>query len=130
MVRVSALYTNINREDAVEAVRKVLDTKKDKSIPSDFLLKLLDCVLKYNIFEFADELYIQRIGTAMGTRAAPNVADIFMSFIDEEIIRRSKQFGDLLFFRRYLDDISMIFRGTNKNLHNFIKNINTIHSSI
>ena len=107
-----------------------METRKDKSIPSDFLLKLLDCVLKYNIFEFSDSLYIQRIGTAMGTRAAPNVADIFMSFIDEEIIRRSSQFGELLFYRRFLDDILIIFRGSNNNLHKFIKNINTIHNSI
>ena len=66
----------------------------------------------------------------MGTRVAPNVADIFMSFIDEEIIRRSNNFGELLFYRRYLDDILMIFRGSNNNLHNFIQDINNIHPSI
>ena len=118
---------NYLRQLSLEAVRKVLETRQDKSIPSDFLLNLLDCVLKYNIFEFSDTLYIQRIGTAMGTRVAPNVADIFMSFIDEEIIRRSNNFGKLLFYRRYL---LMIFRGTNKNLHNFIQDINNIHPSI
>ena len=129
-VDVSALYTNINREDGVEAVKKILETRSDKTIPSDFIVKLLDLVLKYNIFEFSDKLYIQRIGTAMGTRCAPNVADIFMSFIDTEIIRRSEKFGELLFYRRYLDDILMIFRGSNSNLHSFISDINNIHSSI
>ena len=66
----------------------------------------------------------------MGTRCAPNVADIFMSFIDEEIKRRASKHGTLLFYRRFLDDILMIFLGSYKNLHNFISDINAIHPSI
>ena len=54
-------------------------------MPDSFILELLDLVLKYNIFEFDGELFLQLIGTAMGTRAAPNVADIFMSFLDTDI---------------------------------------------
>ena len=71
----SALYSNIQREDGVEAVRKALETRVDKSVPADFILELLDLVLKYNIFEFDGELFQQLVGTAMGTRAAPNIAD-------------------------------------------------------
>lgn len=129
-VDVSALYTNINKEDGVEAVRKVLETRSNKSIPSDFLLKLLDCVFRYNIFEFDGELYQQLVGCAMGTKCAPNVADIFMSFIDMEIKKRAEKYGQLLFYRRFLDDILMIFSGSYANLHKFLADINTIHPSI
>ena len=87
-VDVGALYTNINREDGVEAVRKVLETRPDKTVPTDFIVKLLDLILHHNIFEFNGELYQQRIGCAIGTHCAPNLADIFMSFIDEEIMKR------------------------------------------
>ena len=55
----------------MEAVRKGLETRKDKTVPDSFILELLDLVLKYNIFEFDGELFLQLIGTAMGTRAAP-----------------------------------------------------------
>ena len=67
-VDVSSLYSNIQREDGVEAVRvrKVLETRKDKSIPSDFILELLDLVLKFNIFEYDSQIWQQLIGTAMG----------------------------------------------------------------
>ena len=44
-VDVSALYTNLNKVDSIEAVRKVLETRQDKSIPTDFIIKLLDLVL-------------------------------------------------------------------------------------
>ena len=51
-VDVSALYSNIKREDAVEVVRKALETRVDKTVPASFILELLDLVLKYNVFEF------------------------------------------------------------------------------
>ena len=62
----------------VEAVRKALETRKDKMVPAFFILDLFDLVLKYNVFEFDRQLHLQLIGTAMGTRTAPNIADIFM----------------------------------------------------
>ena len=134
-VDVSSLYSNIQREDGVEAVRKVLKTRKDKSIPSDFILELLDLVLKFNIFEFDSQLWQQLIGTAMGTRAAPNVADIFMSFIDQEIIKRAQSYAvdgvsPLVFYKRFLDDILMIWLGSHHHLHSFVQDINKINPSI
>ena len=115
-VDVSALYTNLNKGDSIEAVRKVLETRQDKSIPTDFIIKLLDLVLRHNIFEFDGELYQQLIGSAMGSRCSPNVADIFMSFIDEEIKKRADKYGKLLFYGPYLDDISATKKGTRGGL--------------
>ena len=45
-IDVSALYSNIQREDGLEAVGKALETRKDKSMPASFILELLDLVLK------------------------------------------------------------------------------------
>ena len=77
-VDVYALYSNIKRVDVVEAVRKALETRKDKMVPAFFILDLFDLVLKYNVFEFDRQLHLQLIGTSMGTQTAPNIADIFM----------------------------------------------------
>ena len=40
---------------------------------------MLELVLQFNIFEFNTGLFLQMIGTAMGTRAAPSYANIFMA---------------------------------------------------
>ena len=77
-VDVSALYTNINTTDAIEAVRKALDSREDQTVPTDYIVRLLEMVLKWNIFDFDSQLYKQLIGFAMGTKCAPNVADLFM----------------------------------------------------
>ena len=56
---------------------------------------LLEIILKYNIFEFDKEKYIQNIGTAMGTEPAPPYANIFMANkIDPKIIEIAKTFAE------------------------------------
>ena len=71
----------------------------------------------------------------MGTRAAPNVADILMSFIDQEIIKRAQSYSvdgvsPLVFYKRFLDDILMIWLGSHQHLHSFFQDINKINPSI
>ena len=114
-----------------------METRNDKTIPSEFIIELLDLVLKYNIFVFDGHLYQQLIGTAIGTRCAPNVADIFilLSFIDEKIKTIALNFSEneinpLLIFRRFLDDILFIFLGSNDKLHKFLDEMNKIAPSI
>ena len=49
-VDVSSLYTNIPHVEGVECVRKVLDKRSDKAVPTGFIIRLLELVLEYNIF--------------------------------------------------------------------------------
>ena len=105
------------------------------TIPPDFIIRLLELVLKYNIFEFNQELFVQMIGTAMGTRPAPSYANIFMArVIDPKILETAFSFGDgvypIRFLKRFLDDIFLIFIGSIEKLHSFLSEINNIHPSI
>ena len=52
---------------------------------SEFQIQLLEIVVSQNIFEFNNELFIQQIGTAMGTKYAPTYANIFMNTLDAKV---------------------------------------------
>ena len=78
-VDVSALYTNIPQEEGLECVREALCSKNETKVPTEFIVRLLEIVLKHNIFEFNKDLFIQIIGTAMGSRPAPSYANLFMA---------------------------------------------------
>ena len=47
---VSALYKNIPKNEGVECVREVLDKRDVQNIPTGFLTRVLEIILKYNIF--------------------------------------------------------------------------------
>ena len=74
------------------AIRKALDTGKDKTISTDSLIELAECVLKNNIFEHDKSVFKQIRGIAIGTKMAPPYAIIFMDSLEEDIA--SKVFRD------------------------------------
>ena len=124
-VDVSALYTNINSNDAMAAVRKALDKRKDQTVPTDFIVRLLELVLKWNIFESDSQLYRQLIGFAMGSKCAPNVVDLFMAEINEKIkalalVLSQDNISAIKFYKRFLDDIFILYSGTPQELHQFL----------
>ena len=71
-VDVSALYTNIPQEEGIQACREALNVRSDNKVPTDFVIRSLEIILKYNIFEYDQKLYQQLIGTAMGCRPGPS----------------------------------------------------------
>ena len=79
-------------------------------VPTGFIIRLLELLLNNNIFEFNSELFLQLIGTAMGTRPAPSYANIFMAKKIDPVIKDLANRIDndpLCFFKRFLDDIFM-----------------------
>ena len=68
---VSSLYRNIPTTESIDACRKLLDERTDKSVPTESLcdFKLVRMILTMNNFVFNDEHFIQQHGTAMGTRS-------------------------------------------------------------
>jgi hypothetical protein len=68
------------------------------------------------------------MGTAMGTRAAPTFANIFMSKIDKLILDASN--SCILFFKRFIDDIFLLWTGTESQFLTFMDEINSLHPTI
>ena len=135
-IDVTGLYTNIRHEDAIKAVRDALDKRTEqekKAVPTKFIVKLLELVLKWNLFEFDRKMFIQVIGFAMGTRCAPNVADLVMAVLDEQILECAKLpdgSSMIKLLRRFLDDLFFIWTGSVSDLHSFLVRINQLHPTI
>ena len=134
---ITGAYANIPQDDGSQCLHEVLEERKDKTIPSAFLVKLMDLIQRYNIFEFHDgQLWKQLYGVAMGIHPAPSFANIYLAKrIDEEIIRIMNKYGkdgdqSLKILKRFLDDLFQIFTGTTKELHQLYEEINKIHPTL
>lgn len=133
-IDVVGLYSNIPQEEAEQAVKEALltrPTSQEEVVPTDFLIALLHLVLTLNIFTFDGALFRQLWGIAMGTRCAPTVANLFMGKLERKIL--ISQYIDKIykkFWRRFIDDILMIWTGTEEKLKEFIAFINTLHPTI
>ena len=120
---VVGLYTNIPLVEGLDIFRKFLDLRKDKSVPTGFLITLLTLVLTCNILVFDSDFFVQLIGTSMGTRAAPTFACLFMGAM-EFIMLQSWTGLQPKMWKRYIDDIFLLWTGTEKELLDFVEHLN------
>jgi hypothetical protein len=127
-IDVVGLYSNIPNEEGLECFKEALDTRKEKTVPTNLLVTLLRLVLIWNIFEFDKNMFLQLTGTAMGTRAAPTFPNIFMAKIDKMVLAGNETL--ISFFRRFIDDIFMLWLGTEEQFLTFMDNINSLHPTI
>ena len=133
---VSSLYTNIPQDEGLEIAEDELNTRTDQRVPSSFISRLLEICLKYNIFEFDKQMYLQKIGTAMGIKPAPAYANLFMAARDKENLETAESLFSLdgkspvLAYKRFLDDIFKIWKGPVQGLYSFLEEINKLHPSI
>ena len=133
---VVGLYNNIPHDEGLSSLQQGLDERNNPEIPTDYLIKLMEIILRNNLFNFHEQLYRQEIGCAMGTKPAPSYADIFMSRkIDNMITSLAQKYSrsnqsPLTIFKRFLDDIFSIFKGTSKDLHKLFDEMNQQHTSI
>ena len=86
-IDVVGLYPNIPHGDGLVAMREALDERKGKTVSTDSLIELAECVLKNNIFEHNTSFYKQLRGTAIGTKMAPPYAILFMGDLEEKIFK-------------------------------------------
>ena len=95
---------------------------------AEFIGTLAKLVLTSNYFTFNRKIYLQKQGTAMGTRMAPNYAIIFMHSVKQEIIKNSKL--KLRIWHHFIDDVFIIWTYGKDKLEDFLKYINGVHETI
>jgi len=83
---VESLYTNIDQDLGIKAIRywvRKLNNKINGRFSEDFICEAINLVLENNTFHFNNKYYLQTKGTAMGTKMAPNYANLVLAYLEE-----------------------------------------------
>ena len=102
---VSSLYTNIDTDEGLTIVRQELDNSGQRKPSAETITLLLEKLSKLNNFTFRDLNYIQIKGTAMGTRATPNFANVYMGRFEDRFVYQAHWYDYVLDWIRFIDDI-------------------------
>jgi hypothetical protein len=112
-----SMYTNIDTPTGISAIRDFIAAniaKLPPEFPTSLFLRILSYVMEKNIFTFAGTHWLQLSGTAMGTPAACAYATISFGHHENSKILPTFQ-PQLLYFKRYIDDIFGIWIPPTKN---------------
>uniref|UniRef100_A0A8C5P9M3 Reverse transcriptase domain-containing protein n=1 Tax=Leptobrachium leishanense TaxID=445787 RepID=A0A8C5P9M3_9ANUR len=125
---VNALYSNIPHLMGANVVHnEISKTNRMNYDQISFILKSINFILKNNYFKFEEEFYIQRKGTAMGTKFLPSYANLYMAGWESQFVygSRSWALGNVLSYRRYIDDVFFIWRGLEDDLRSFLTGLDS-----
>ena len=122
------LYPSIPHEAGLNALRETLESRENKFIKTEDLIKMASFVLKNNIFEFNGKVKQQISGTAIGTKFAPAYASIFMDKIENDFLK-TQQNTPLVWYR-FIDDVFFIWTHGEQKLKSFLESLNTFHPNI
>ena len=75
---VGGLYLSIPQSTGLNSIKKVLQDRVNKQIPTIDLVKMAECVLSNNCFKFSEKVFLQISGTAVGKKFAPRYACIYV----------------------------------------------------
>ena len=126
---VRSLFTNIQNAEGISAVKRAFDNYSKKTTSTKVITTFLAFILKLNNFVFDCIYYLQIKRCAMGTISAPAYGNIFMANFELEYIYPYIKDKTKMFLRS-IDDLFMIWTGSEHELLDFMSDLNKKHSSI
>lgn len=129
-IDVSSLYTNIPHHEGIQSALHFLknspNTYKYLEQPNPEIIgELMSLVLQNIVF---DKYHLQIQGTAMRTKMAPAYTNLFMGRLETQLINHATE--HIHTWKKFIDDIFIIWTETAEEFEQFMTNINQIHPTI
>ncbi|XP_078496562.1 neuropeptide FF receptor 1-like [Lissotriton helveticus] len=125
---IESLYTSLPQDATLKVLHEVLmGTTWNHHTPRSFIMECATLVLKDNYFEYEGKLYLQTNGTSMGSVFAPSIAGLYVAHFKKTYIQTltNPYTANIKIWRRYIDDILIIWEGSQETLDNFLLWINS-----
>lgn len=116
---VTAMYTNIPPEEAYYLICPLLEENDLEGLHPENIEALLQFVLRTNYFEYEGTVYQQISGLAMGTACAPIIANLYCAQFETSLMDSPA----LRYYARYIDDIFLVYQGSEEELQEFLQTI-------
>lgn len=129
---VESLYTNIDHEEGLFALKHFWSDRGDALPPTGFLLDLTRWIIHNNVFMFTDGIYKQCIGVPMGSCFSPNYACLYLGYWEKMWVLNpvNPWYHCITWYGRYIDDLFFIFDGNETQLFDFHKYLNSLNDNI
>jgi hypothetical protein len=117
---VESMYTSIPIKEAIETVKWFIHQSNTEIMMQKMIIQGLYIVLTCNFFTFGSRFFKQNRGLAMGTPVAPILATLYLGYYEERKIIDSFK-NNLILYKRYLDDVLVIWRPDDAQPYEFKK---------
>ena len=126
---VESLFTNVPVKETTEiSIDLILQHHTNLKISKPQLRKLFHFATSQTHFLFDGQYYDQVDGLSMGSPLGPTMANVFMGTHEKQWLQNF-QGPDVLFYRRYIDDVFCVFE-KEESVEQFLNYLNNRHPNI
>ena len=128
---VQEMYPSIPLKEAITI--NVVDRLYKYINNNDFLThkqfyNLLEMILYCNVLYFNNEFYLQEEGLPMGSSCSPQIASLFLWNLERNV--PNYFYNYILLWKRFIDDVFIIWNGPKVILNKFLEWYNSLHYKI
>ncbi|KAI5718459.1 hypothetical protein M8J77_021478 [Diaphorina citri] len=129
---VNSLFSKVNVPVAVSKLQYLVHQHSNWSPAEKEAYKhALELVTKSNYFQFNGCTYQQLEGCSMGSPLSPLLAEIYMSDFENELFNSNSPFlADILIYKRYVDDIFILWTNTKSKAQDLLNHLNQLRENI
>lgn len=129
---VVALYPSMDQQNTIEAIRNLPYPEDYPADKREWLVEATAFVLETSFVTFQDKIFKQTQGMPMGTNAAVELANIYVAHtIDTHwVVQKWIENGRVRHWKRYIDDIFCIIRGSIKSARQFLHMLNQLTENL
>ena len=130
---VESMYNNMTHDLAGNAAKGYLenDRKEHTDVQTSSILEALDLCIKNCFFTFNDEMYQQVGGVGTGVKFAPPYTCLGMGKFEKEVFsQKSSLLEKILLWKRFIDDILMLFKGSRSECQALVSWLNSLYPGV
>jgi hypothetical protein len=135
---IESMYSNMSLELGGNACKEYLDSRytnnvseEESKVTTKSILDALELCVKNNFFKFNSQVYKQEGGVGTGIKLAPPFACLGVGKYEKMAFNSNHELLDLiLLWKRYIDDVFMIFNGSKEQCKEFVNWLNTLMPTV
>ena len=124
------MYTNVPVQLTIDIMVSHLRNQQIHQDAIDEFKVLMKLCLEDNICHFQGKTYQFPDGLPMGGPLSSLVADAFLSHMEDQLLRDPAISQNIVFYKRYVDDILCIWNGSDEQLNLTLAKLNSFHPAM
>jgi hypothetical protein len=121
------LYVNLPKQGIIQSTILWLDRNDINKKIKEQIIQLLNIIIEQNYFQYNNQFFRPENGIAMGSHISVTLAEIYLQLIEELYIKHWREIQEIVYYKRYVDDILIIFdqhRTNETTITSVMNNIN------
>ena len=124
------LFVNLPTQGIIKTTKFWL---KRNNIDNEIInqtIQMLTTIIKQNYFQYNNQWFQPEKGVAMGSPISSTIAEIYLQYMEQIYIKHWLESKEITYYRRYVDDILIIYNIDNTNEQKISHYINNIDKNL